>query len=145
MRQRFVETLRDTTTYITGGGFVDGLWDVPIIAVENVCPRSGFDYLLTTPADVRQLRAVATEHGLTDTSDWMYDVGHATDPVAMLSAMEAPSSIHLHGVPDAAPAMVPDGLSVDIDPDALVVEPADGTVQHLPPHRVPERTNTALN
>lgn len=59
--------------------------------------------------------------------------------------METPASIHLHGVSDASEAEVAADLPEEVDPSSLVTEPADGTVQYLPPHAFPERTSETFD
>ncbi|KPN29285.1 hypothetical protein SY89_03519 [Halolamina pelagica] len=62
-RRDLVETFRATIEHIRSDRFLEAPLDLPTIAVENVCPRPGFDYLLTSPADIDQLRAVAASQG----------------------------------------------------------------------------------
>lgn len=144
-RHRLVETFRATIDHITSDRFVEAPLDRPTLSVENVCPRPGFEYLLTDPADVERLRTVASERGVADLLAFTCDVGHTETPVAMLDAMEAPATVHVHGVSDAPPDEIVDRLPGDVSPAELSTEPADGTIQHLPPNEFPERTESAVD
>jgi hypothetical protein len=144
-RTQLVETFRATIGHITSDRFVEAPLDLPTISVENVCPRPGFDYLLTSPADVKQLRSVGASEGEPDLLAFTCDVGHTETPVAMLDAMAAPANLHLHGVSDADPDEIVDRLPGNIASEALTAEPADGTIQHLPPHAFPRRTESAID
>ncbi|MGM0718824.1 MAG: hypothetical protein ACQET5_17015 [Halobacteriota archaeon] len=144
-RHRLVETFRATIGHIASDRFVEAPLDLPTLSVENVCPRPGFEYLLTDPADVERLRRVASKSGEADLLAFTCDVGHAETPAAMLDAMEAPANIHVHGVSDAPPDEVVDRLPGDVSPTGLTTEPADGTVQHLPPNEFPDRTESAVD
>jgi len=144
-RRDLVETFRATIEHIRSDRFLEVPLDLPTIAVENVCPRPGFDYLLTSPAGVDQLRAVAASQGEADLLAFTGDVGHTATPTAMLEAMETPANIHLHGVSDASPDAIVDRLPGDVSASALTTEPGAGTVQHLPPNAFPDRTESALN
>lgn len=144
-RSQLVEAFRDTLDHVTSERFAAAPLDLPTISVENVCPRPGFDYLLTSPDDVERLRDVASAKGETGLLAFTCDVGHAAKPVEMLAAMESPASVHLHGVSDAYPDDVVERLPGNVSPSALVAEPADGSIQHLPPNAFPDRTKSAID
>ncbi|MFC7081275.1 hypothetical protein [Halorussus caseinilyticus] len=106
------------------------------VALENVCPRGPFDYLLTTPEDVTALRATADRLGRRDALAFTCDLGHARDPFELLDAVESPASVHLHGT---LPASATDELGSVCETfgvessDALAVEESVGEYHHLPP------------
>lgn len=144
-RNKLVETFGATIDHITSDRFIEAPLDCPTISVENVCPRPGFDYLVTSPADVDRLRTVASNKGAANLLAFTCDVGHTETPIAMLDAMESPANIHLHGVSDAPPDEVAEQLPGEITASDLAAEPADGTFQHLPPNVFPDRTESAID
>lgn len=144
-RHKLVETFGSTIDHITSERFIEAPLDLPTISVENVCPRPGFDYLLSSPLDVDRLRTVASDKGVASLLAFTCDVGHTETPVAMLDAMEAPANIHIHGVSHAPSDEIADQLPGDIMATELAAEPADGTIQHLPPNKFSDRTESAID
>jgi sugar phosphate isomerase/epimerase len=128
----------------TAARIEDSEWLSTAVAVENVCPRGYFDYLLTTPADARRLREAHDELELKSDADlgavpdslrFTCDLGHAREPLEMLEAMTPLAAVHLHGtVPDDERrlAAVRDAYDLSDDEAVGTLEPG-GRYQHLPP------------
>ncbi|NEU57748.1 hypothetical protein [Halorussus sp. MSC15.2] len=106
------------------------------VALENVCPRGSFDYLLTTADDVTALRTTADRLGRRDVLAFTCDLGHARRPFELLDAVGSPASVHLHGtLPERATrelAAVCGTFGVE-SPAELAVEESVGEYHHLPP------------
>lgn len=143
-RAKTIEAVGASIEYVTSDGFADGDWNPPIVSVENVSSRPGFDYLLTRPEDAVSLRNRHRKCGAQFELAFTCDVGHTPRPRAMLEAMQSPAAIHLHGVTDDSRAETAAALPDETDPSDLVTEPGDGTVQHLPPHEFSDRTLEAF-
>jgi sugar phosphate isomerase/epimerase len=119
-------------------------WLSTTLAIENVCPRGNFEYLLTTPSDARRLRAAheavelqpdAERETVPDSLQFTCDLGHAREPLRMLEAMAPLASVHLHGtIPDDERRIdaVRDAYGLSADEPVGTQEP-DGRYHHLPP------------
>lgn len=126
------------------GRIEDTEWLSTAVAIENVCPRGRFEYLLTSPADARRLRQAHQEIELQPDTDrdtvpdslqFTCDLGHARNPLRMLEAMRPLAAVHLHGtVPDDERrlAAVRDAYGLAADESVGTLEPG-GRYQHLPP------------
>lgn len=130
-RERLVRTLAASKDYRRAERKYRGP-----VALENVCPRGSFDYLLTTADDVTALRATADRLGRRDALAFTCDLGHARKPFGLLDAVASPASVHLHGtLPERATrelGEVCETFGVE-SPDDLAVEESVGEYHHLPP------------
>lgn len=119
------------------------------VAIENVCARGGFEYLVVTPADVERLQAAAAEvevkpgvesEHVPDFLHFTCDVGHARSPLELIDAMDSISSVHVHGTVDEADAdrlaAIRERYALSPEDSVGTLEP-DGTYQHLPPKASP--------
>lgn len=106
------------------------------VCLENVAPRGPYEYLLVTPADVRQLQRTASDLGVQDSLTFTCDVGHTDCPHEMLRAMDDIRNVHLHSTaefdtPVAAEIReqyeIPSGQPIGRDD-------RPGVAHHLPPH-----------
>lgn len=106
------------------------------VALENVCPRGPFEYLLTTADDVAALRATADRLGRRDALAFTCDLGHAREPFELLETVESPASVHLHGTLSERAtgdlAALRETFGVE-SPEELAVEESVGEYHHLPP------------
>jgi sugar phosphate isomerase/epimerase len=128
----------------TAARIEDTEWLSTTVAVENVCPRGYFEYLLTTPADAGRLREAhqlvelapdASPESVPDSMQFTCDLGHAREPLRMLEAMTPLASVHVHGtVPDDERrlAAVRDEYGLASEETVGSPEPG-GEYQHLPP------------
>jgi sugar phosphate isomerase/epimerase len=142
-----LESLREmlVANLAEAAGQAEGIeWLSTTLAIENVCPRGNFEYLLTTPSDAQRLRAAheavelqpdAERETVPDSLQFTCDLGHARKPLRMLEAMPPLASVHLHGtIPDDRRRVdaVRDtyGLSTD---ESIGTQEPDGRYHHLPP------------
>ncbi|AZH24561.1 sugar phosphate isomerase/epimerase family protein [Haloplanus aerogenes] len=122
----------------------DSEWLSTTVAVENVCPRGRFEYLLTTPGDAQRLRRAhqaiemqpdTDREAVPDSLQFTCDLGHAREPLRMLDAMRPLASIHIHGtVPDDDRRLsaVREEYGLAADESVGTLEPG-GRYHHLPP------------
>ncbi|WP_135305440.1 sugar phosphate isomerase/epimerase family protein [Haloarcula amylovorans] len=139
-RKQLVATLGNARLRLENNENLDS---VPILTIENVCPRGPFEYLLTEAPDVPKFEKATADLQREQPEDidvpsvqFTVDLGHAPNPLAMLDAVGRPAHVHLHG---SIPITETDRLQgirdkYGIDDDALLgPEEPPGEIQHLPP------------
>lgn len=139
-RKQLVATLGNAQYRLESNENLDS---VPVLTIENICPRGPFDYLLTEASDVAkfekaraELQCEQPEEVDVPSVQFTVDLGHAPNPLAMLDTVESPAHVHLHG---SIPITETDRLQnvrdkYGIDDDGVLgsKEPP-GEIQHLPP------------
>jgi hypothetical protein len=139
-RKQLVATLGNAQYRLESNENLDS---VPILTIENVCPRGPFDYLLTEASDVAKFEKARAELQREQPEDvdvpsvqLTVDLGHVPNPLAMLDAFGCPAHVHLHGsIPITETDRlqnVRDKYGID-DDDVLGPEEPPGEIQHLPP------------
>jgi hypothetical protein len=139
-RKQLVATLGNARYRLENNENLDS---VPILTIENVCPRGPFEYLLTEASDVAKFEKARAELQREQPEDvdvpsvqFTVDLGHAPNPLAMLDAVGCPAHVHLHGsIPITETDRlqnVQDKFGID-DDDVLGPEEPSGEIQHLPP------------
>jgi sugar phosphate isomerase/epimerase len=119
----------DSTVY-------DGSRITATVALENVAPRGPHQYLLVTPEDVEALVATADTLGVKDAFGFTCDVGHSTEPRAVLEAMHDVQNVHLHSTVTMGTERarrVRERYDIPTT-DAIGPEDRPGVAHHLPPH-----------
>jgi hypothetical protein len=139
-RKQLVATLGNARYRLESNEKIDS---VPVLTIENVCPRGPFDYLLTEASDVAKFEKARAELQREQPEDvdvpsvqFTVDLGHVPNPLAMLDAVGCPAHVHLHGsIPITETNRlqnVRDKYEID-DDDVLSPEEPPGEIQHLPP------------
>jgi len=139
-RKQLVATLGNARHRLESNENLDS---VPVLTIENVCPRGPFEYLLTETSDVAKFEKARADLQREQPEDvevppvqFTVDLGHAPNPLAMLDAVGCPAHVHLHG---SLPIRQTDRLQsvkdkYGVDDDALRgLEEPPGEIQHLPP------------
>jgi len=100
-RKKLVATLGNARYRLEKNEYLDS---VPVLTIENVCPRGPFEYLLTEASDVAKFEKATAELQREQPEDvdvpsvqFTVDLGHAPNPLAILDAVGCPAHVHLHG------------------------------------------------
>lgn len=143
-RRQFLERLADAVSKAEPDGsrdhldadVYDGSRITATVALENVAPRGPHQYLLVTPSDVEALVSTGERLGVDDSFGFTLDVGHSTEPLALLEAMHDVRNVHLHStVPlnSSEARRIHDRYEL-AESAEVGSEDRDGVAHHLPPH-----------
>ena len=139
-RKQLVATLGNAQYRLESNENLDS---VPVLTIENVCPRGPFEYLLTEESDVAKFEKARADLQREQPEDvevpsvqFTIDLGHAPNPLAILDAVGCPAHVHLHGSLPITETnrlqSIRDKYGIGDDVLRGLGEPP-GEIQHLPP------------